>query len=181
LQCEALAGGLDFSPPMAKEQLTGMRKQLEEYIREARQAIWNLRSHTLQTCDLALALRETGLRATAGRSVEFTFNTTGTPRPCSPALQEALLRIGQEATLNAIRHAQPSAVRMSLQYRDDGVILRVSDNGCGFDVGAATQDTNGHYGLRGITERVSRCGGHLRIVSNVGLGTELEVIVAEVL
>ena len=47
-----------------KEQFVRMRKQVEEYIREARQSIWDLRSPTLERRDLAAALREVGEQAT---------------------------------------------------------------------------------------------------------------------
>jgi signal transduction histidine kinase len=175
LQCEALADGLDPSPDAARQQLVRMRRQVEEYIREARQSIWNLRSAKLETTDLVEALREAGQQAAEGRGVDFTLSVHGTPQPCSRKLHNELFRIGQEATLNAIRHAQANQVRMVLEYDHDSVALRVSDDGCGFDPASFAPDD--HYGLEGMKERAKNVGGKLKIMSKVGRGTEIETVV----
>src|SRR5438552_288705 len=52
---------------------------------------------------------------------------------CAPVLEEQLLRIGQEALINAGRHARASKIRVQLTYEEDHVELRVSDDGIGFD------------------------------------------------
>ena len=66
LQLDVVANDLESSAPPAKEQFVRMRKNVEEYIREARQSIWDLRSLKLGCTDLAAALREAGEHATVG-------------------------------------------------------------------------------------------------------------------
>ena len=54
LQLDQMANDIDDSPETIRDQFVRMRKQVEEYIREARQSIWNLRSSTLERHDLPL-------------------------------------------------------------------------------------------------------------------------------
>src|SRR5438876_9414813 len=69
LQFDAISNSLDQSASTARHQLVRIRRQVEAYIREARQSIWDLRSPVLETHDLAAALRDFGKRATAGTPV----------------------------------------------------------------------------------------------------------------
>jgi signal transduction histidine kinase/ligand-binding sensor domain-containing protein len=177
LQCDAIAGDVGTSHTTAKSQLLRMRRQVEDYIREARQSIWDLRSPTLQRLDLAEALRAAGERATADSPIQFEFTVSGAPHRCSPKVEEQLLRIGQEAVLNATRHAQASRVRMALRYEDGSVALQVSDDGRGFDPETIVDAANGHYGLTTMKERADALGAMLRIDSTRGAGTEIETVV----
>jgi signal transduction histidine kinase len=104
LQFDVIANDPHATPASTKARLVRMRKEVEEYIREARQSIWDLRSPKLQRLDLPAALREAGERA-AGDVLGFTFTVRGTPHRCAANIEEQLLRIGQEAVMNASRHA----------------------------------------------------------------------------
>ncbi|HEX6512611.1 MAG TPA: ATP-binding protein, partial [Chloroflexota bacterium] len=86
----------------------------------------------------------------------------------------ALFRIVQEGLTNVAKHANASLARVQLRRAGDKVELIIKDNGRGFDVDQAHGD---RLGLFGIQERVSLLGGTLRIDSNRGRGTELNVSV----
>ena len=116
LQFEVANKRLSSSPAEARAHLIRMRKQVEQYIREARQSIWNLRSPALQTSNLRQALQESGERTAAGQPVRFEFIARGTPAGASAEVDHQLLRIGQEAIHNAARHAQASRIRAELRY-----------------------------------------------------------------
>ena len=160
-------------PAGAREQLNGMRKEVEEQIRELRETIWNLRSPTLHRRGLAGALEEAGKRIAHQTSARFTFGVVGRPQPCAPVVEEQLLRIGQEALLNAAQHSHASEVRAELQYDGDAVALRVVDNGVGFDVDAAMQRHDHHFGLFHMHERAAQAGGRLEVISRNGAGTQV--------
>jgi len=83
-----------------------------------------------------------------------------------------LFRIVQESLTNAARHAQAGWVHVSLRVSEDGLDLRVADNGRGFDTGA---DHAGHFGLLGMRERAQRVGAHLEVKSAPGAGTQVRV------
>jgi signal transduction histidine kinase len=175
IQCGSIARQVDSAPQSAGSQLTQLRKQVEFFIRETRQSIWDLRSPTLQANDLSVALSKTGERASSGARIDFGFSVIGTPRRCPAKIEEHLLRIGQEATSNAARHASATKLTMQVSYCDDSVTLRVVDDGCGFEVGSTPAE--GHWGMIMMKERAHLVGGSVRIVSSPGVGTEVEVVV----
>ena len=177
LQLDVIANDLESSAPPAKDQFVRMRKNVEEYIREARQSIWDLRSLKLGCTDLAAALREAGEQATSGAPVGFRLTVKGTPRRCPAKVEEQLLRIGQEAILNAVRHAQPKEVCAELQYNDESVVLRILDDGHGFNPECVVAEAEGHYGLVSMKERAEEVNGAFKISSHVGRGTVVETVV----
>lgn len=177
LQCDVMGREIGAVAPHLQQQLTRMRHDVEENIRDARHSIWKLRSSRPESHRFTEALREIGERATASTPVAFSFASTGTPRPCIPGVEEELLRIGREAVSNAVRHAQATTIRMELAFVADRIILRVQDDGVGFEPATAT--TNGHYGLVSMQERAEAAGGRLTLESCRGQGTVVEVSVPQ--
>jgi signal transduction histidine kinase len=98
-------------------------------------------------------LRQTGERATSGTPVKFTLTTTGQTQEVQSDVEQQLLRIGEQAVLNSVRHANASQVHLKLHYGDDAVRLRVSDDGRGFDADEVAAESGEHYGLLGMQER----------------------------
>ncbi len=90
----------------------------------------------------------------------------------TPSQREELLRIGREAVGNALRHASCSSVHVVLQD-DDGVVLRITDDGVGFD---PDLPANPHgFGLISMRERAQAIGGTFDVVSTAGHGTVVTV------
>ncbi|MGE3507951.1 MAG: two-component regulator propeller domain-containing protein [Vicinamibacterales bacterium] len=176
LQCDAMAN--DTASSQQRDRFVRMRKQVEEYIREARQSIWDLRSPQLANRDLVSALREAGERATTGAGVGFSLSVSGHPRRLSSRVEEQLLRIGQEAVVNAVRHARADHVQVEIEFGDETLSLRVHDNGQGFEPArVAASHANGHYGLTSMRERAEQVGGRLHVESAPGRGTHIEATV----
>lgn len=163
------------APAHAKKEIQSLRLEVEAYIRETRQAIWNLRSPVLDAEDLPAALRDSGNRLTAGTGVCFAFRLVGTPESYPAQIEEQLLRIGREATLNALRHAQPTSITMELRYDEGSIVLRVIDDGIGFDFDSEHNTLHGHWGAAIMEERIRQVGGHCTIHSKCGGGTTVEV------
>jgi signal transduction histidine kinase len=82
-----------------------------------------------------------------------------------------LLRIAQEAMLNATRHAGARTLRVSLTAISGGLQLAVVDDGKGFDLAR----TSPGFGLSGLRERAAGIGAHLSITSAPGLGAQILV------
>jgi len=177
LQFDAVARDLDSSAVKTKNQFVRMRKQVEEYIREARQSIWDLRSPRLERRDLVATLRDLGQHATESHEISFAINVAGEPRRCSQKVEEQLLRIGQEAVTNAVRHAQATHIQMELHYNETSISLRVLDNGCGFDTRTIVNDDPQHYGLMSMRERAEEVGGQLEVMSEARHGTLVSAVV----
>jgi ligand-binding sensor domain-containing protein/two-component sensor histidine kinase len=174
LEFDDISGQLDPTAESLKKQVARIRERVENYIREARQSIWNLRSPTLERTDLVTALRLFGETATAHNGVRFEFLVTGQPRRVSVKLEEQLLRIGQEALSNAIRHGLAHVIRTELCYDSDTVRLLVSDNGRGFDPDHLEELADEHWGVTTMRERAQQVGARFTLVSSPGAGTRVE-------
>lgn len=175
LQFDDLSHTLEPSPSV-KEHIVKIRKNVERYIRDARHSIWELRSPSLDTRDLASALRDAGERAVDGKPIRFDFAVQGVPRLFPREVEEQLLHIGQEAVQNAIRHGQPGRVSVDLRYERKHLTLRVFDDGSGFEleeVGGA----EGHYGILSMKERAEQAGASFTIATAPGTGTTVETVV----
>jgi signal transduction histidine kinase len=177
LEFDAVSKSLDTSPDLAKARVVKIRERVEEYIREARRSIWSLRSPALETGDLIEALREGAARATSDQPVELEFSVSGAPQRYASDVEHQLMRIGQEAVLNAARHAQAKTIRMHVDFGASTVALRVADDGRGFDAQHAAESTSDHYGITTMRERAEQVGGHVTISSQPGRGTVVEAVV----
>jgi PAS domain S-box-containing protein len=88
-----------------------------------------------------------------------------------------LFRIFEQALFNVAQHAQATAVRVSLQYATEQIVLEIEDNGQGFEVPKhwVVLVRDGHLGLAGMVERAEDIGGHLEVTSQIGHGTLVRV------
>ncbi|MBT2686249.1 sensor histidine kinase [Bacillus sp. ISL-37] len=94
------------------------------------------------------------------------------PFPLDKGVEDHLFRILQESVSNTLRHGKAEELEVLLIKRDDKVIMRVVDDGVGFNVEEAKA---GSYGLQNMHERAGEIGGTLKIVSVQNKGTRLEV------
>ena len=110
--------------------------------------------------------------STAETAITFTHEDAPVAIPQDVSL--CLFRVAQEALHNAVKHSGAPAVSVHLKGGPDGLVLTIRDEGRGFDVDAARQG----LGLNSMEERVAQMGGTLRIRSQRGGGTHLEVSTA---
>ena len=111
----------------------------------------------------------------AGTELRVSVQVTGTRRDLDPTTEKNLLRIYQEAIANSIKHSRARVIEIELKYEDDCLVLRVRDDGIGFNTENIIPLGVGHYGLVGMRERAERIGGHMTLKSRPGEGTELLV------
>jgi PAS domain S-box-containing protein len=159
------------SPQVGQAKLAELRELTRGALAEMRTLLLELRPATLTESSLAELLKQ--LRdAVVGRSrLVVELAVTG-ERPLSPDVQIALYRIAQEALNNVIKHAGATRVALSLAFEPEGVILRVSDNGRGFQV----QEVGVHsLGLGIMRERAAKIDAELRVESVIGEGTTVTV------
>jgi signal transduction histidine kinase len=145
----------------ADELLAAAQKMAAEGLVETRLAVHALRSDTLPL-DEELAQ---AAGSYAGRyGVAASFETGGVPRPLPPDATVALLRVAQEALVNAAKHAPGQHVDVRLDYADTGVELVVRNalaprNGSDSEAGVRTADSG--FGLTGMQERLRLLNGTL--------------------
>src|SRR5271165_210290 len=90
-------------------------------------------------------------------------------------IQHELLRIAQEAISNAVRHAKPTVVRVTLRWDPPNLILQVTDNGSG--ISRASLEKSDGFGLGNMRTRASQIGGKLDIQTAAGRGTSIVLTV----
>lgn len=143
-------------------------------LEEARRVVHALRPHSLDQRSLPDAIERTAVRWQEETGIPLTTTTTGDPIPLHPDIEVTLLRATQEALANIRKHAQATAVQLTLSYIDDVVVLDVQDNGVAF-AGAAASPLSGGYGLQAMRERAEQCGGSVTVESEPGEGTTVVV------
>jgi len=175
LQLEATSEGLGEGPPSARTHLELARNLVLHCQTEAHRSVWDLRSPVLDRADLPNALAAAARLVAASCAAAVDTKVVGAPRPLPASVENNLLRIGQEAITNAVRHAGARAIMAELRFEPGQVRLAVSDDGRGFDLDSTAHAGNGHFGLIGMRERAKRIGGRLTIESAPGAGSTVTV------
>ena len=160
-----LAGSRETAPPKsALDQLDRARALVRASLADARTSIWDLRSEAggapKPPDDLPSRLSRHCTRIAGGSTAKVYLQVKGTYRPVEHKMEEELLRIGQEAVANAVRHAAATRIDVQLIYESAQVFLRVEDDGRGFTNPPGSSGPEGHYGIRGMRERA---GGDRRL------------------
>lgn len=173
VQLEVVARTMPPEAGTAMTYLDRARHQVRHGIAEARRYVWELRSPTLENNDLPTALAETARRLTSETAIQAQVEVNGSFRPLDQTVEDNLLRIGQEAMNNAVKHAHAERIFVNLVFDARRVRLIVRDDGRGFDSQLVGNGSTGHFGLIGMKERAAHIGGTLSIQSTDGSGTEV--------
>ena len=178
LKLWAIAHQLPASVAPAKEQLNNVIRQTDQCLTESRSSVWALRSPRLEDAeDLGTALSQAAAQVVAGTQMELHFQVVGAPHKLSGIVESNLLRIGEEAVTNAVKHSAARRIEVQIRFEERKVVLQVNDDGRGFDPERARVAQREHQGLAGIRDRVKLLGGTLTIRSRPGQSTELQITV----
>jgi len=178
-ELEALATKEPSAEDATAVELRRLRRQVDRSVRDARESILELRRHPMGPPRLADSLAQLAEDIETRHGVRPTVAVTGRrPGNASPDLDLQLFRIAQEAVTNAVRHAHPTRIDISVSYDERQVALKIADDGCGFDPHAQKSASQGneHFGLVTMRERAEQVGGGLRIESVPGTGTTVYAV-----
>jgi len=92
------------------------------------------------------------------------------PIELGPSMTLTIYRVVQEGLINALRHAQASRIDITVQSDPERIVAAVTDDGVGL---SSEWVRPGHFGLRGLTERVQQLGGTFSIGTHEGRGVRL--------
>jgi signal transduction histidine kinase len=162
-----------FPQTATTEELVEIESEVKGAIERLRSLLFELRPTALDRDGLVAALRvylEHTARTT-GWEVEVHDALEDEP---DPDLRALLYRIAQESVANARKHADAKRVEIAVASADDGVSLRVRDDGKGFVADPAAPPEPGHFGLSTLVERAELAGGWSRVTSSPGKGTTVE-------
>lgn len=175
LSVQALADRTPTDHP-EKARIERALERADQAVFEGRRKVMQLRTDDVDQAldallgDLAAELSERGPAAVILR-------TEGEARPLLAGPHDEVLRIGQEALLNAHRHAQARQIDVLMVHGEDALVLRVSDDGIGISAGLrdGSQTRPGHFGLAGLRERAAALGAELSIRTGDAGGTVVEL------
>lgn len=166
--------------PISDDRETKQLKMIEETIQqsqlEMRALLLHLRPVALNGKSLQEGIQE--LLSELSQKVPMKISWKVESILLDKGVEDHLFRILQESVSNTLRHSKASSLEVLLIERDQLIILRVADDGVGFDVEASKA---GSYGLQNIYERAVEIGGTVKIVSVKNKGTRLEVKVPKMM
>jgi signal transduction histidine kinase len=162
--------------PELGDRLAELRQLIAGLLADVRRVIRALRPIYLEDLGLLPALEMLTHDLEQTGAVQASFATEGQPVRLPAEREMAVYRVAQEALSNVARHAQAHTVRVSVVFAGTGFMLRVQDDGQGFNFPDQSTDlaSAGHYGLLGMRERAELAGGRLRLTTQPGSGTTVE-------
>ncbi|WP_077620598.1 sensor histidine kinase [Bacillus sinesaloumensis] len=169
-----MMSAINESRPRTDEREAKQFQLVEEMINqsqlEMRALLLHLRPVALKGKTLQEGIQE--LLVELVQKVPVTIETKIEDFRIDKGVEDHLFRILQESVSNTLRHSKANELEVLLIKRDDFIILRIVDDGIGFDV---EQAKAGSYGLQNMYERAVEIGGTMRIVSIKEKGTRIEV------
>jgi NarL family two-component system sensor histidine kinase LiaS len=169
-----LMSAITESTSVSAEHITKQLKTVEQMIQqsqlEMRALLLHLRPVALKGKSLQEGMQE--LLNELLQKVPLEVRWKVEEFPLDKGVEDHLFRILQESISNTLRHAKATTLEVLLIQRDELIILRVVDNGMGFNL---EESKTGSYGLQNMHERAVEIGGLLKVVSVPNKGTRLEV------
>lgn len=160
----------EHSDDVEAKQLKMVEGMIHQSQLEMRALLLHLRPVALKNKSLQEGIEELLIELSQKVSMDIRWKVE--KFPLDKGVEDHLFRILQESVSNTLRHAKATRLDVLLIKRDDRVIMRVVDDGVGFQ----TEETKaGSYGMQNMHERALEVGGTLKIVSVKNKGTRLEV------
>ncbi|MEH2092239.1 sensor histidine kinase [Nostoc sp.] len=166
---EALPRVWQRNPEAAQQGLEELAQMTQGALAEMRNLLIELRPSGLTDKPLGELLQHL-IKGILGRTSLEVITTVEGDRPLSDEVKLVFCRITQEALNNIIKHAQATQVSVSLYGDSQKMVLRISDNGCGFDY---NKIPSGHLGIAIMKERAESIGATFHLSSYPGEGTEI--------
>ncbi|HYL21398.1 MAG TPA: sensor histidine kinase [Gemmatimonadales bacterium] len=179
-QLQVLERALAADPP-AEQRVRQAMRLLERALGEIRNFIGAFRPPGFERRALGEIIEGLAVQHETLTDQAVEFELPSDLGDCALPTKIAIYRILQEGLANGHRHSGATRQRVTVERRGAAIALTVSDDGRGFDpkrVLASEEDVGvegGHFGLRGIQDRVAMLGGTFALESAPGQGTSLTV------
>ena len=178
LRLDAIKELIDTNPLMARSYLESASEILRQSQTEVRRTVWGLRALALEKSDLAEALATVAQQISECAGIQVKLQIIG-PRTRIPKdAENHLLRIGQEAIANALKHGHAKLVVIRLVFEPSRLLMTIEDDGCGFDYNRLAERGKFQSGLLGMNARLYEMGGELDVKTAPGAGTKIEVSIS---
>lgn len=160
----------------SRAQMEEALSRAEGVLAEGRDRVRGLRQSVVYDGDLRAALTEFADDLAVLHPAVYQVDLQGTERELHPVVLEEVYSIAREALANAFRHAAAQRIEARVVFGDEGLRIRISDDGKGIDPDVLSAGSvPGHWGLPGMRERAQKLGAKLRLRSGPGAGTDVEL------
>ncbi|MFD2211749.1 sensor histidine kinase [Virgibacillus halophilus] len=159
-------------PEEALLEIKSVRKMIRSSLYEVRRIIYDLRPMALDDLGLIPTLTKYLSTTEDYNNVEIEFSTFGEESRLNSKYEVAFFRLIQEGVQNAIKHAEPTLIKVKLEIHKQCLNVSIQDNGKGFDPAIKREKS---FGLIGMKERVEMFDGTLQIDSAIGRGTTIRI------
>ncbi|KGX86322.1 sensor histidine kinase [Pontibacillus litoralis] len=159
-------------PEEALQEIKNVRKMVRSALYEVRRIIYDLRPMALDDLGLIPTLKKYVANIEEYNNTVVYFTSLGSDKRLHSKYEVAFFRLVQEATQNAIKHAEASKIDVKIEINKSNVTIIVRDDGKGFD---STQKTENSFGIIGMKERVEMLSGKIVIDSKLGIGTMVHI------
>lgn len=166
---------LDTDRPRLHEELIVFKQLLREQIAELRRAIFALRPVQFDELGFVGGLHRYITEFASQQGWDIYVDLSDVAAGLTPDIEAICFRVVQEALTNSAKHAKATRVDVTIDQIDQGLRVRVRDNGRGFEPGQQATGGLEQLGLRQMRERLAPIGGHLTVLSQPGAGTEVRV------
>ncbi|MTI70585.1 MAG: GAF domain-containing sensor histidine kinase [Firmicutes bacterium] len=160
-----------------KIELNNLEESLRETLKETRTIIYDLKPSYLEN-GLISSIKTYLNKFIDRTNLDVQFDVTGDDSSIEYYMTSALFRITQEALSNIDKHADAKSVNINFKISNRKIILKVLDDGKGFDISKFNNkkpSLKGGFGLEGIKERVDILKGSISIDSEINKGTEIKI------
>lgn len=164
---------------VVKEELFDLKGQVRGGLEEVRKIIFNLRPMALDDLGLIPAVRKFVNDFEDKTKIRTQFEMAGKETRLPSAMEAAIFRLVQESCFNVQKHAKASFLSVMMTFQQKVVEIVIKDNGVGFNVKVLEQKVGmgTHFGIIGMRERVELLEGNFDILSDIGTGTKITMII----
>lgn len=163
------------------EHFTVARRMLDHAAQDLRGSVWALRTMPMPGQTLSESIDALIKQFGKTYKTPIGLDVAGSPFEVPNFVAGNLLLVAQEAIHNAIQHGKPGRIDVAVTFESTGgtIDLVVQDDGQGFEQGTEVGPAQGHFGLKGMRERVERLGGSFSVRSTRSRGTTVHASVAK--
>lgn len=171
-QLEAAEEAIRHNSKAALRHLQCAREAARSNLSQARRSLWTFSNERYGSDDPARVLAVIARQIMRGTPIALSLSLQPQRQALPPAIASELVRIGQEALTNVVKHSQAKRVHVQLLYKKHVLELRVADDGRGI-AAVERPATQRGFGLTGMHARAERLGGTIVVESQPGHGTRL--------
>ena len=156
-----------------KEKISRLRTDFDEILDEIRRISNNLMPSVLEAFGVVFAIRNLCVETSEQTGLKISLDFQGDFESLNTTIKTYLFRIAQEALNNIVKHAGASQVEINLERTKDDVLLKIRDDGKGFNLQEIKGGTG--HGMNNMRERVNLLKGEIEIESHENKGTEITI------